>query len=699
VLRQTTRIPAIMGTPQNTEGYAPFSYSASQLSEPETQFRLLELLPSAGKQHELSCRILVSEFEEPAGQYKALSYTWGNGPTSHFVAVIPDKAKEGERRALAITESLHTALVHLRHTNESVWLWIDQICINQDDHAEKGKQVGIMGPIYAGAEQVLVWLGPAANGSDTLMEAWQSVGQAAREFGLESYFTKERWPLLARILNNEDPTDPKTIEYETLLKAGAETFAPLVQPEIFRHWFARPWFTRAWTVQEFCLCDNTLFVCGTKTVQAELVMLSIQILQYSISRLYETIYAPAGASLPLIDELTQEPTARLFSCRQRRRKFDRREPHAPGDELHSLLRKLYVEHNTQAWLHRDRIFSLLGLAVDAAHLGLTPDYAEQDSPAADARILAQAARAMMTNPVTGRLDILSYSQRPKHPALAAHLPTWAPDWRGSLHRSFYYIHESVSEHLFAACGEGYLAVRPLPVPDVEENGSVLGLAGFRVDSIVAVAEGVAWMDMSFSADRFALFFSQIDSLFERGMAEHAEVPELYDGSAERRAEARWRVPTGDLFWTRISDMHRAEASEVVVAHQQCREMVQFFGECERAPAEAQERMFKEWDWEGKREREELGTFYQESMRYMIRKRPFLTSEGYLGMGPAGAEAGDVVVVFCGGRIPFMLRPTKSDLMVGEEKKQLFEFVGEAYCDGVMDGEIVDKRELSEFYII
>ncbi|EAQ84436.1 hypothetical protein CHGG_08450 [Chaetomium globosum CBS 148.51] len=654
-----------------TEKYAPFSYSASEMSTPDTQFRLLELLPPIVEQDELSCRIVVRQLVESSRQYKALSYTWGNGSLSHFVAILPENGGEGQRKALAITESLHTALVHLRHPSEPVWLWIDQICINQEDHAEKGKQVGIMGPIYAGAEQVLVWLGPAADDSDLLMEAWQSVGQAARDFGLESYYTKERWPLLARILNAEDPTDPKTVEYG--------------------HWFGRPWFPRAWTVQEFFLCDNTLFVCGTKTIPAELVMMAIQILQYSISRLYEAVYKPAEASLLLLNELNDEPTGRLFSCRQRRRKHDRREPDAPGDALHALMRKLYVEHNTQAWLHRDRVFSLLGLAVDAPHLALTPDYAEQDSPAADARILARAARAMLTNPVTGRLDILSYAQPPKHPDLAPHLPSWAPDWRANLRRSFYYVHESVSEHLFAACGKENLAVRPLPVPDVEgKNSSVVGLGGFWVDSVATVADGSAWIDMSFGADRFASFFAQVDGLFERGMAEHADVPELYGGNAERRAEARWRVPTGDLFWTRTADMHRSGAPEAEVAHRQCQEMVRFFGECEGVvEPEEQAKKFKEFDWDGKRKRGELGSFYQESMRYMIGKRPFLTSEGYLGMGPDDVKEGDVVVVLCGGRIPFILRPTESELEL-PKKTKLFEFVGEAYCDGVMDGGVVGR---------
>ncbi|KAH6842309.1 heterokaryon incompatibility protein-domain-containing protein, partial [Chaetomium sp. MPI-CAGE-AT-0009] len=508
-----SRGQATMGKPQKTGNYAPFCYSAAQLSAPETQFRLLELLPST-TDHELSCRILVSQVGQPSRQFKALSYTWGKGAMSHSIAVLPGTT-QGKRRALAITESLHTALTHLRHARKSVWLWIDQICINQKDHVEKGNQVSLMGSIYAGAEQVVVWLGPAADGSDALMEAWLSVGQAARDFGLESYYTAERWPLLSNILNNEEPTDPKTVGFQTLLRIGGETFAPLIKKEILRHWFAREWFRRAWTIQEFCLCANTVFVCGTKTVQAELVMIAIQILTFSISRLYETIYTPAGIPLPLIDELSEEPTGRLFSCRQRRRKFDRGLPDATGDQLHALMRKLYVDHNTEATLHRDRIFSLLSLAVDAPHLALTPDYTNPYDPATDARILALAARAMLTNPATGTLTILSYAQplpstttpSPLSP-LYAHLPTWAPSWRGNLRPSFYHVHSHLTAHLFSACGHAHLQVHPCPLPTAQAaaNPNVLGLSGFRVDVISAVAPGAAWTDMSWDAGRFRGFF-------------------------------------------------------------------------------------------------------------------------------------------------------------------------------------------------
>jgi hypothetical protein len=32
-------------------------------------------------------------------------------------------------------------------------------------------------------------------------------------------------------------------------------------------------------------------------------------------------------------------------------------------------------------------------------------------------------------------------------------------------------------------------------------------------------------------------------------------------------------------------------------------------------------------------------------------------------------------------------------------KEVYEFVGEAYCDGVMDGEVLGRRELREFWMV
>lgn len=61
------------------------------------------------------------------------------------------------------------------------------------------------------------------------------------------------------------------------------------------------------------------------------------------------------------------------------------------------------------------------------------------------------------------------------------------------------------------------------------------------------------------------------------------------------------------------------------------------------------------------------------------------------------------MVFCGGRIPFVLRPMEFEVIVAtrgrRRKRGLFSFVGEAYCDGVMDGEAVEGGKLREFYLV
>ncbi|KAK4119043.1 HET-domain-containing protein [Parathielavia appendiculata] len=697
-----------MPRPPATHRYPPFCYTAAKLNNTGTgtpEFRLLELLPSAAG-HELCCRIFVAETGQSSQRYNALSYTWGLGPKDHSILVVASNSNQGNARkpkALAITESLQTALFHFRHPRKPVRLWIDQICINQEDYAEKAAQVSLMGSIYRNAQQVLVWLGPAAERSDLLMDAWQSIGQAARDWGIEGYYSHEKWHLLHQIVNNPQPSDPGTVSFQALMRTAAKTFAPLIHARALTHWFRRPWFSRAWIVQEFCLCPDTVFVCGTKTLPAELVMLAIQILQYAIAKrdLLDLLRGGAANDLPwsALDDIVNEPTARLFSCRQRRRKFDRGLPDATGDQLHALLRKLYVEHNTQATLPRDRVFSMLDLAVDGDHLGLRPDYTDQSLPEAEARMLTRAARAMITNPASGKVNILCFSQFPKSPgdpALAAHLPSWVPDWRGGLKPSFYTVNEVVDVHLFAACGSELHLAPPCACPTDEE--SVLGLGGYLVDTIAAVADGGAWDDMGWegptAAARFLGFLRQVDALFQRAMAQDDGLPRLY-GSQERRAEARWRVPIGDLYWTKAEGMHRAPA-EAVVYHGQVLEFLEFFVECAGlSSSEEQDRWAEAWDLHGRLDRGEVGDYYRETMKVFVGKRPFVTTEGYLGMGPADAAAGDVVVVFCGGRIPFVLRP----LCMERREKRLFKYMGEAYCDGVMDGKAVELGEFSAFFLV
>ncbi|KAK3341031.1 heterokaryon incompatibility protein-domain-containing protein [Neurospora tetraspora] len=94
--------------------------------------------------------------------YGALSYTWGDSPDAYEIFI-------NDRKSL-VKENLHMALLALRQTDEDRLLWIDAICIDQDNDKEKGHQVGQMRQIYENAEQVLIWLGPSNRGIDSLMD-------------------------------------------------------------------------------------------------------------------------------------------------------------------------------------------------------------------------------------------------------------------------------------------------------------------------------------------------------------------------------------------------------------------------------------------------------------------------------------------------------------------------------------------------
>ena len=64
-----------------------------------------------------------------------------------------------EHRFSLVTGNLHAALQHLRSEQEPLSIWIDQICINQQDQEERNQQVMLMHEIFSNSDQVLIWLG------------------------------------------------------------------------------------------------------------------------------------------------------------------------------------------------------------------------------------------------------------------------------------------------------------------------------------------------------------------------------------------------------------------------------------------------------------------------------------------------------------------------------------------------------------
>ena len=67
-----------------------------------------------------------------------------------------------------VTLNLFKALQHLRLDTAPRVLWVDAICIDQDNIPERDAQVQLMGNIYRTAGRVIVWLGPEADNSAML---------------------------------------------------------------------------------------------------------------------------------------------------------------------------------------------------------------------------------------------------------------------------------------------------------------------------------------------------------------------------------------------------------------------------------------------------------------------------------------------------------------------------------------------------
>ncbi|KAF1950432.1 HET-domain-containing protein, partial [Byssothecium circinans] len=145
-----------------------------------THIRLFNLLPGG---FEDPIEIVLGTFSLRQAHeygYEALSYVWGKqrakdaGGVVIYTIVIknvpgPGCFSQPINGYLEVTENLYVALRHLRRTADARTLWVDAICINQDDIPEKNFQVSIMGEIYSKASRTVVWLGPSDQSSEFVL--------------------------------------------------------------------------------------------------------------------------------------------------------------------------------------------------------------------------------------------------------------------------------------------------------------------------------------------------------------------------------------------------------------------------------------------------------------------------------------------------------------------------------------------------
>jgi hypothetical protein len=114
------------------------------------------------KNDPIIAKFIVTSLKDPAS-FEPLSYTWGDASITKEIDV--------DRQACSITRNLFSALQDLRKQTESRFLWVDAVCIDQEDNEKKSHQVGFMHHIYAGSHNCLIYLGDFLDVGFTEVEA------------------------------------------------------------------------------------------------------------------------------------------------------------------------------------------------------------------------------------------------------------------------------------------------------------------------------------------------------------------------------------------------------------------------------------------------------------------------------------------------------------------------------------------------
>ena len=129
-------------------------YKYEPLDPATEEIRLIKLESNASSNAQPCCTIHTFPLSL-APTYMTLSYTWGPPVPPHQIVV--------NNRVFEIRSDLNNFLQTLQMGVKSVpdfeYLYCDQLCINQEDVAERSAQVQLMSNIYSLASTVVAWLG------------------------------------------------------------------------------------------------------------------------------------------------------------------------------------------------------------------------------------------------------------------------------------------------------------------------------------------------------------------------------------------------------------------------------------------------------------------------------------------------------------------------------------------------------------
>ncbi|KAI9766748.1 MAG: hypothetical protein M1839_004779 [Geoglossum umbratile] len=268
---------------------------ACKLKDDETHAHVPRIRFVDVKKHAVAT---FTEAEITTLKYIALSYVWGSSQT---LVLTSENAEALAAPGAVNTESLPQTIADALYLADRLgvdYIWVDALCILQDDEEDKKLQIGIMSTIYRAAFFTVI----AAKGADS-DAGLPGLRQDTRKF------EQQEVVIMPPVYKNDAMVEPGL----SLLTA----INPLKRPAL--HYLeSTVWNSRGWTMQERVLSRRVLiftdeqvyWVCNRSTFCEESYFETLlpgfhrfhyPAVEMTLQRSYRNFYEP------------QDPTARFWS--------------------------------------------------------------------------------------------------------------------------------------------------------------------------------------------------------------------------------------------------------------------------------------------------------------------------------------------------------------------------------------------------
>ncbi|KAI1406765.1 HET-domain-containing protein [Hypoxylon sp. FL1857] len=332
-----------------------------------SEIRVLLLEPASNRDATLKgsfqhIDLLDHYFTDP---YTALSYVWGN-PTAADRIVLDSRGS-----GITITANLAAALRDIRHSTRVHHVWVDALCINQQDIPERNQQVPLMRDIYYGASRTIIYLGSPNPEAE----------------------------LILRRVSRSTPTDANTIRDLVFVPEQERSDNKVLREALdalTKDLVTRPWFERVWTYQELILSKDPWVQFGRLKVQWT-----------ELCNIFPRPSVAPGKSNEVLTGMNRVRDAFHVSTKE---KYDTR-------KLWQILKSRIGSRATDP---RDMIYANLGVHSDR-HIVKEQIKVDYNKTIRD--VFIEAGHYVVKNGTLGEA-LYGITNSP----LRSILPSWVPDW-------------------------------------------------------------------------------------------------------------------------------------------------------------------------------------------------------------------------------------------------------------------------------